>query len=159
LYSLIAHAGEETPTRSSVQARDLFEANWLGNQIFAPRGHYIEAGLFDERFPAWQDMELFYRILLRFGPARLLDIPTYVQDTSRRDDRISVDSAKVRAAFQAFSEKHATHSARQQQRLFLQLFSRGYTMRPTAADWVKFLRLGIWPPGIYRLLRATWGPR
>ena len=47
-------------------ADDLFEDNFIGNQIFAPRSHYIGVGLFDEQLPALQDFDLFVRILLSF---------------------------------------------------------------------------------------------
>lgn len=46
------------------------------NQIFARRSTYLEAGLFDEAMPAWQD--LFLRMVQRCGPAHLVPHCTYV---------------------------------------------------------------------------------
>jgi glycosyltransferase involved in cell wall biosynthesis len=57
----------------SVNADDLFFHNAIGNQIFTRRGHFIDAGLFDEAMPAWQDLDAFIRVLRKFGPAKLLD--------------------------------------------------------------------------------------
>ena len=69
---------------------DMFRENAVGNQIFAPRQHYIEAGLFRAGLPAWQDLEFFMRMLKTFGPARLVDAATYNWDDSPRNDRVSL---------------------------------------------------------------------
>lgn len=138
----------------SVNADDLFESNCVGNQIFAPKAHFIEAGLFDEALPAWQDLELFMRLFRRFGTGYLLDIPTYVFNLSMRPDRISAQSGKVRRAFEMVHRKHADGQSRRKQELFLQMFKAYYGTRPTALDWLKFLRWGIWPEGVRRLIRS-----
>jgi glycosyltransferase involved in cell wall biosynthesis len=134
---------------------DLFETNWIGSQIFAPRSHYIDVGLFDEQLPAWQDFDLFIRILSRFGRAHLLDMPTYVFDHSLRRDRISTKLSTVRAGLEIVIKKHTAESPRKSQLLFLQLFGKHYGIRPTMSDWIQFCRWGFWPRGIYRLLRAS----
>jgi glycosyltransferase involved in cell wall biosynthesis len=61
----------------SVEHADLFTQNVIGNQVFAPREHFFGAGLFDEQLPAWQDLDLFIRMLLRYGTAYLVPVPTY----------------------------------------------------------------------------------
>lgn len=49
----------ESKKPSRVDHHNLFITNYIGNQIFAPRSHFIDAGLFDEIMPAWQDLEFF----------------------------------------------------------------------------------------------------
>lgn len=145
-----------TKKPTSVTADDMFVANHIGNQIFAPRAHFIEAGLFDENMPAWQDLEFFIRILSRFGSAHLLDVPSYVLDNSRRPDRISEQVRNVRAAMEIVAKKHAADSPQKSQLLFLQLFAGFYKIRPDISDWLRLFSWGIRPNGIYRLLRATF---
>jgi glycosyltransferase involved in cell wall biosynthesis len=77
---------------SSVSYEDLHAANHIGNQIFSTRERFIEAGLFDESMPAWQDLEFFYRFLKHHGPARLVDVNSYIFDITPRGDRISTSN-------------------------------------------------------------------
>ena len=144
-----------TKRRGNVSADDLFETNFIGNQIFAPRSHYIDAGLFDEQLPALQDFDMFMRLLSRFGDAHLLDMATYLFDHSPRADRISTQATKVRAAVEILMKKHAAESPRKSQQLFWQIFSDYYGIRPNISDWTRLCRWGISPGRIYQLLRAT----
>jgi glycosyltransferase involved in cell wall biosynthesis len=153
--------GEQRATRKPPESSydDLFTHNCVGNQIFAPKSHFIDAGLFDEGLPAWQDLEFFMRILGRFGSAKLLDEPTYMFDDSPRPDRISAASrGRIERACTLVAQRHASGSRRRRQRLLLQMFSRYYGFRPTMSDWSSFLSDGVWPGGIARLLRATFFP-
>lgn len=141
----------------NVSYEQLFEFNHVGNQIFAPKSTFIEAGLFDEAMPAWQDMEFFFRVLKKFGRASLLDIPTQIMDDTPRADRISIKSrARLQHAYSLFVEKHCQGSQRNAQKLFLQMFSRFYSNRPTLSDWLTFLKLGFWPKGILSLFVSTF---
>jgi glycosyltransferase involved in cell wall biosynthesis len=145
-----------TRAHGNVSADDLFEDNFIGNQVFAPRSHYIEVGLFDEQLPAWQDRDFFIRLLSRFGRAHLLDMETYLFNHSPRTDRISTQVTTVRAGMEIVLKKHAAGSPRKSQLLFLQLFSGYYGIRPNISDWIRFCRWGFWPVGIFRLLRASF---
>jgi glycosyltransferase involved in cell wall biosynthesis len=151
---------EAAPTRkqSSVTADELLKYNYIGNQVFAPKTHFIEAGLFDEHLPAWQDLEFFIRLLQRFGRAHLLDMPTYLFDATLRPDRISAQELKIRKAFTLVAAKHAAGNATVHKSLFLQMFQDGYCIAPGAADWLQFLRWGGFPSGLLRMLRATLAP-
>jgi len=144
-----------THKKGSITYRDMIEFNYIGNQIFAPKQYFVEAGLFDEQLPAWQDMDMFIRVLKKFGTAYLLDIPTQLYDDSPRTDRISIKSAmKIRSACNALTSKHA-ENARHKQQFMLQMFSKFYGIRPTIKDWWIFMKLGVWPKGMATLLRAT----
>ncbi|MFA5951582.1 MAG: glycosyltransferase [Hyphomicrobium sp.] len=145
----------ETKKRSAVVASDLFEANHIGNQVFAPREHFLGCGLFNERLPAWQDLECFYRMLSAYGPARLLDMTTYTLDLSPRQDRISRRSeANLRDAFRMVARLHA-RSPQSVHQLRLQLFTELYGVRPKLEDYRDALRHGAWPRGLLQLVRAS----
>jgi glycosyltransferase involved in cell wall biosynthesis len=139
-----------------VSCEELFEFNHIGNQIFAPKQVFIDAGLFDEAMPAWQDMEFFYRVLKVFGRASLLDIPTQIMDDTPRTDRISIKAKnRLMKAYERFVFQHCQDSPRNAQKLYLQMFSRYYGLKPSLTDWVNFLRLGFWPKGLVSLISAT----
>jgi len=144
-----------TRKRRVVTASDMFEENHVGNQIFAPRRHFIAAGLFDETLPAWQDFEFFMRVIEAFGPAYLVDKPTYSYDATPRSDRISEQPARIRQAFEIIAAKHAKDDAARLRALFLLIFQGSYRIPPQPADWVRFLSWHGRPKGIARLLRAT----
>ena len=139
-----------------INAEDLFEFNYIGNQIFAPKAHFIAAGLFDENLPAWQDLEMFMRVLKMFGTAHLLDLATQLYDDSPKQDRISVKSeSKIRHAYTRVSKLHASNSGRDAQKLVFQMFSKYYGVRPGIRDWMKFIQLGFWPRGLLKLAIRT----
>jgi len=148
-----------THKQSGATAEQLLHYNYIGNQVFAPRDHFIDAGLFDEQLPAWQDLEFFIRLLQQFGQAHLLDMPTYLFDATPRPDRISSQEKKIRRACEMVAERHAGANPLRRKSLFLQIFQDGYNIRPGAADWLRFLRWGQYPKGLLALTRATLARR
>lgn len=140
--------------RGYANFEDMFSENSVGNQIFAPRQSYIDAGLFNATLPVWQDFEFYIRILKKLGPASLLDVPTYILDNTPRSDRITLkDMSKVRFACDYVIANHAS-SARQKQELLLMLFLH-YGIRPKLGDWGRFIKLGLWGVGLLKMLRAV----
>ena len=148
-----------TQKRSFVAAEDLLEYNYIGNQVFAPRAYFLDAGLFDEQLPAWQDLELWIRLLQRFGRAHLLDMPTYRFDVTVRPDRISSQERKIRAAFEIVAKKHSEEDGAKQLTLFLQIFQHGYNISPSLGDWLKFFRFRRFPKGLLRMINSTIASR
>lgn len=133
----------DTKKRSSICYEDLFESNWIGNQIFTTRSKIIEAGLFNEKLPAWQDLETFMRVVHRFGQAKLLDATTYYFDNTPREDRISRKSKKrLYSAYKIISNEHCKRNPLLGQKLYLQIFSPFYGFKPNISDWIYFLSLG-----------------
>jgi glycosyltransferase involved in cell wall biosynthesis len=123
---------------NSVEYADLFTQNVIGNQVFAPREHFIGAGLFDEQLPAWQDLDLFIRILLKYGTAHLVPIPTYYFDDGDRDDRISSKGERIRAAKARIAAKHKDLDPRLLLSLHMQMFNGFYDIPPTLED-IRFM--------------------
>jgi glycosyltransferase involved in cell wall biosynthesis len=147
---VILSGGKElfvTKKKGTVDVTDLVEANHIGNQVFAPTAVFREAGLFNLKLPAWQDFEFFLRIVKRFGPARLLDMPLYRFDVTPSRNRISTKQDKVRAAYDLVSKLHFHDNPKARQQLMLQVFSSFYGIRPTPKDFVRFAALGFWPRG------------
>jgi len=146
-------AGEERCSckPSKVEYEDLFFYNLIGNQIFTRRERLIEAGMFDEQMPAWQDLDLFMRVVRKFGPALLVDEPLYVLELAQSGDRISMSSARVKAAYERLAAKVANHAPVLRQGLFLQRFGTLYGYGFTAADWRAFWRFGLHARTLKRL--------
>ncbi len=68
---------------------DLKYKNFVGNQVLASRQLYEDAGLFNERLPAWQDYDLWLR--MGRGGTRFIraNSPTYIYETNSGPTKIS----------------------------------------------------------------------
>ncbi|MBR9772626.1 glycosyltransferase family A protein [Halomonas sp. OfavH-34-E] len=82
--------------------------NWVGNQVFTSTSLLQEVGGYDPNFPAWQDYECWYRLLLlSAGTAQCSDMDGYIMDVSHGFHRISSQKVeKIRAAYVLFCDKH-----------------------------------------------------
>lgn len=127
----------------SVRWEDLFFGNVIGNQIFTRRDTLIAAGLFDKEMPAWQDLDLFIRVLKHSGPAKLVDAALYYMNLEPRPDRISVGSnARILRAYHTLAAKWQDCPRLMRQALYLQTF-RHYGIKPGPLDLLAFLRMGL----------------
>ncbi|WP_119155414.1 glycosyltransferase family 2 protein [Caldimonas tepidiphila] len=143
-----------TRKQSRAAFEDLLLRNCIGNQVFARREVFLEAGLYDEGMPAWQDLDLNLRIVGRFGPALLLDAPYYVFHDDERPDRISRKKKdRIMEAYRRIAAKWPQLPARARQNLYLQTLSAYYRFPITAGDISAYLRLGIAPGSLASLLR------
>ncbi|MGF6899189.1 glycosyltransferase [Paraburkholderia sp. GAS348] len=84
----------------------ILKRNCIGNQVFTTRERMLEIDSFDKLLPAWQDYDVWIRLIKRFGPAKRLDNYSYVVDTVSAPDRISDNQQKIRDAHQIFLKKH-----------------------------------------------------
>jgi glycosyltransferase involved in cell wall biosynthesis len=122
----------------------LFVSNDIGSQLFAERDAYIEAGLFDEQMPAWQDLDMFIRIVRARGPARLLDAALYTLNVEPRNDRISFGSKdRILLAYKRLAAKWQETPQSMRQALFLQAFGRHYGYKPGVKDLLTFFSMGF----------------
>jgi glycosyltransferase involved in cell wall biosynthesis len=144
-----------TDRKEVVSYRELFQHNFIGNQVFCPTKRILEIGGFDEGLPAWEDLDLFIRLLRRYGPARRLSVASYICHIERNRDRISNNAANHHLAFEMISEKTRGLPAQLHQQLFLQLFSPFYGTIPTISDWRRLLVWRAPPTLLARLLRAN----
>lgn len=97
--------------RATVTAKDLLVRNYIGNQVFALRSSYLEAGLFDAQMPAWQDYEFWYRLAGVVGSFRYTGHSTYVHDVTSDSQRISNQHPeKIWLAYTRFMQKHLPYA-------------------------------------------------
>lgn len=88
-----------------VTSQDILFKNIIGNQCFTYTKRMKQVGGFTADMPAWQDLDLFYRLLIRtsYNKAKLLNKSLYVQDTSHDLTRItSGNKDKIRKAYDLF---------------------------------------------------------
>lgn len=95
----------------TVIAADLLYSNVVGNQCFISVDKMRKYGKFSENLQAWQDMDVWYR-LLKTDPlhqARRVAEKTYVQDVSHEYGRITTQNRlnKIVNVFHDFSEKNS----------------------------------------------------
>jgi|LauGreDrversion4_2_1035121.scaffolds.fasta_scaffold131754_2 glycosyltransferase involved in cell wall biosynthesis len=63
--------------------------NRVGNSALTLRERIVKVGLFDEDMPAWQDYDLWTRIITQFGPGLRLREPTLVVHLDHESPRVS----------------------------------------------------------------------
>ena len=156
--SVFVSNGRRTVTRDRkdhVKFADLFQHNYIGNQIFCATSDLIQAGLFDDELKAWEDLDLFMRLLMRLPEARLIDAATYICDVSTNRDRISRNEPRIRRACEQISAKYPKMPPTAHQGLFLQMFSDYHGIRPSPADYWRFLTWGFRLDGLLRMIRAS----
>jgi glycosyltransferase involved in cell wall biosynthesis len=141
--------------KDHVKFADLFQHNYIGNQIFCAKDDLIQAGLFDDDLRAWEDLDLFMRVLMRVPEARLVDAATYICDVSANRDRISRNEPRIRQAFEQISAKYPKMPPAAHQGLFLQMFSDYHGIRPSLSDYRRFLSWGFRVDGLMRMVRAS----
>lgn len=110
-----------------ITPQDLLFKNIIGNQCFTYTKRIKDAGKFTPDMPAWQDMDLFYRLLMNTDQkkAKLLRQSLYVQDTSHDLNRITLSNKdKINRAFTLFCERNRV-SGKYQDILEAQLVSYG----------------------------------
>lgn len=89
-------------------------ANIVGNQVFAPREHFIGAGLFDSSLPCWQDWDMWLRMATIYGDFVNCQNASYIMDLSSASERISTRSEfSIRYGFRLFMSKHGPYSFRE----------------------------------------------
>lgn len=93
--------------------------NIIGNQIFTKTDYLREVGLFDEDLPAYQDFDLWVRLMRERGYAKGINHNNYIF-VQTGDNRISSDRRRRKIAWLKFMSKHKpTLSTRQRQSLSL----------------------------------------
>lgn len=94
--------------KSSVTQSDLIDGNLIGNQVFTSLSLMKAAGPFDEQLHAFQDLDLWYR-MLGHPASRMICTGqiTYVTDEGHGEGRISDrDVERVRKSLDYLCAKH-----------------------------------------------------
>jgi len=147
------HGGK--PAR--IDARGLCRANRVGNQVFAPLDLWRASGAFDEALPAWQDLDLWLRMLGPQGSAALVPEARQALDQDSGHGRISRrPRAELARARDLVVARHAALGAAAAFDLYCQMYSRYYGYGPTWSEARAALRLYPHPRGLSRLLSLSW---
>lgn len=121
--------------KAAVDKNDLKLANLIGNQVFAPRTHYLNAGLFDPQMPAWQDWDLWLRMADQFGSFINIGKKTYVVSAKLVSDGSISEKPEfiMRYASRLFAYKHSLDSFSGRSALTLSMLRYKQVM-PTIKD-------------------------
>lgn len=154
--------GSVVPTtkRGSAALADLFVNNCVGNQIFARKQVLLDAGLFDESLPAWQDLDLIMRVVKAHGPARIVDAPLYRFRDDDRADRISrKHKTRVLDAYRRVAAKYPDMAPSLHRALYWQVFGEHYGFPVEWADLRTFMAMGATPREVMRMVATGWRRR
>lgn len=106
----IVNVGEQVwlwDMEASVSAEQIVQSNMVGNQVFTTPQRMMDAGGFDKDMPAWQDWDMWVRLIKTAGPAHNIKANTYIMDISHEFERITQKSSeKILRAARMFYEKH-----------------------------------------------------
>jgi glycosyltransferase involved in cell wall biosynthesis len=134
----------------------MFRGNVVGNQVYTRTAWLLELGGYDPAMPAWQDLDLYIRLLQRRGPAHCVDQPTYYMNVEDRADRISkAPRERIEAAFRRLEAKQRHVPAGLRQALFTQLFTPYYGFTPRPRDLITLLGFGLHRSNLHRVLDAV----
>lgn len=137
-----------------VDAKSLLLSFSIGNQIFTTKERYVGAGLFNEKMPAWQDLEFYYRIVEKYGNARLLDVHSYIFDITPRKDRISTGKKeKILAAFSQMVTDNNISEVSDKHNLLFQAYKEYYGFKVTFSDVMLVLKTGWRLKAFLKILR------
>lgn len=89
-----------------ISLNKLLHYNRIGNQVFIETKRLKALGGFDENLPAFQDYDMWVRLIAKFGSCYKLNTPLYVCDNSHDGERISNNFTKVMAGYEMFLSKH-----------------------------------------------------
>ncbi len=106
----IVNAGDNVAlwdTEATVSAEQIVQSNAVGNQVFTTPQRMKDAGSFDPAMPAWQDWDMWVRLIKTGGPAYSIQANTYIMDISHEFERITKKSSeKIIRAAHLFYQKH-----------------------------------------------------
>ncbi|MEX9863981.1 glycosyltransferase [Providencia manganoxydans] len=89
--------------------KDLLKKNYIGNQIFTETYKIKSVDGFDPNMPAWQDYDLWIRLMLEFGSCLKVNKANYIMDIGHEEERITT-SLKPILAINQFIQKYESLS-------------------------------------------------
>jgi glycosyltransferase involved in cell wall biosynthesis len=133
--------------------------NRVGTQVFTLRQRFLDCGLFDAAMPAWQDWDLWVRMIDRFGPAINLQQGTYFSDQAHPEPRITTRSSQeIRRAMELFARKHELTGKEDKISLLL-AYARYPQAELSLEDFKALISAGYFRSAIrfFRKGRLRWG--
>lgn len=142
-----------------VDLHQIRTANRAGSQIFTLRQRFLDCGLFDADMPAWQDWDLWVRMIERFGPAVNLRQGTYFSDQAHPEPRITTRSGQeIRRAMELFARKHQL-TGREDKIFLLLAYARYPQAELSPKDFKVLMSAGRFRSAIscFRKGKLRWG--
>lgn len=141
-------------TNACVTHKQILTANLIGNQIFAKRDTVVDTGMFNPHMPAWQDWDLWARLLKKHGDAINIQSNTYYFDISHEFERISNRSAeKIKNAAQLFYKNNCKEENLQDIIFSMADYPQ---INFSLNDIYQLLKMGKFRVGIRKLLRGNF---
>lgn len=96
-----------------IRLNDILQKNIIGNQVLTKKSILVKIGGFDENMPAWQDYDLWFR-LLREDNSVALQLPNKSMKviSDHGMERITKNKESVKLAFDKFMQKNNTYYSR-----------------------------------------------
>ena len=140
----------EPPGPETIALDDLLHSNQVGNQVLTRTARILEVGLFDESLAAWEDYDLWTRLVIRFGPARRLSEPGTVRRVDPAAARITTSSRAPQGARQYFDRyRHLMSDSQRRSQRLLQCSVDGRRLGLAEARQ-------CWGPGTRSQVLRTW---
>lgn len=93
-------------SKRKIKQRDLYFANYVGNQVFTKTENLRDLNGFDKDFKAWQDLEMWFRLSEKGSLMKIFE-PTYFVDRSHEFNRITTQNiSKILETQKLFIKKH-----------------------------------------------------
>ena len=157
----------KTEMKSHLNLNKLLKYNAIGNQIFCPTSYIRKAGGFDEKLPAWQDYDMWIRLLGIFGPAKGVDNASYTIDKTHAHERISNDMKSINSAYSIFTEKHLQYKLFRYRKYLDLNYLKNTNVKSTSLIWLRALStmridlvimliLRRYFPGLRHKIRKLW---
>lgn len=89
-----------------ITLNEIISENIVGNQIFTLKKRIESVGYFDEKLHAWQDHEMWIRLINGFGNSYRIGFNSYVIDASHDHERITKNIDRINAAYHYILNKH-----------------------------------------------------
>ena len=171
----LLHTGEwRRPARTShkvITLADELHGDQAGTQVLTLTARLREVGLFDESMPAWQDYDLWTRLIERHGPALRIAEPSYLQRVEPGTTRISergaegarryIDKHRHRMSLDQLARQELERYMLQRDRMTLAAASRFPTRRtwPVVARYWVTSNLPVLRRVAERFRRWRWPPQ
>ncbi|MEH6910999.1 MAG: glycosyltransferase [Oceanicoccus sp.] len=120
-----------------VKIDELLKYNAIGNQIFCPTKYIREAGGFDINLPAWQDYDLWIRLISIFGGATGINNNSYTTDKTHPHERISTNRSSIESAYSIFQKKHRPYRSFYYQRWLALNYLKNINVKSNPLIWIK----------------------
>lgn len=120
-----------------VNFNDLLMGNYVGNQIFTKSDRLKKSGGFDIYLSAWQDLELWMRLLIKGRNSYNIKKYTYIVDVDHPHERITNRNKKekILQVYNYISEKY---SLSKNQKKILSTHMRFYDVKVDLLSYIRF---------------------